>query len=186
MATDSKALRAPFAALTTIAHVLADEKLNPDVEWLIHAGVPEAHPTAKSERTYSVLYKPAASPNLVRFAARRDAPVVCVRCGRSVLRQARQQKFCSAHCRELAKQRTRKAFLGQDTGAPPNPPQNVNGFKSLPAPKSGSSIALQAPRDVIEAEVFSGRQWRPVVSSGGVVCEVSTWRRRTLVGRDAS
>jgi hypothetical protein len=86
----------------------------------------------------------------------------------------------------LAKQRTRKAFLGQDTGAPPNPQKNINGFKSLPAPKSGSSIVLLAPRHVIEAEVFGGRQWRSVVSSGGVICEVSTWRRRTLVGRDAS
>jgi hypothetical protein len=121
-----------------------------------------------------------------RLALRRDAPVVCARCGRSVPRQARQQKYCSAHCRELAKQRTRKAFLGQDTGAPPNPLKNVNGFKSLPTPKSGSSIALQAPRKVLEAEVFGGRIWRPVVSSGGVVCEVGTLRKRALVEGGAS
>ena len=129
-------------------------------------------------------YSRAPTFNLVRFA-RRDAPVVCARCGRSVPRQARQQKFCSAHCRELAKQRTRKAFLGQDTGVPPNPLKNVNGFKSPPTPKSGSSIVLRAHRHVIEAEVFGGRAWRGIVSSSGVGCEVSTWRKRTLVGRDA-
>jgi hypothetical protein len=70
--------------------------------------------------------------------------------------------------------------LGQDTGAPPNPPKKINGFKSLPAPKSGSSIALRAPRRVIEAEVCGGRVWRQVISPGGVVCEVGTLRKRAL------
>jgi hypothetical protein len=114
------------------------------------------------------------------LVSRRDAPVVCARCGRTVSRQSRQQKYCSAHCRELARERSRKAFLGQDTGAPANPPKKINGFKSLSAPKSGSSIALKAPRHVVEAEVFGGRAWSPVISSGGVVCEVSTLRKRAL------
>ena len=118
--------------------------------------------------------------------SRRDAPVVCARCGKIGARHARQQRYCSAHCRELAKERTRKAFLGQDTGAPPNPPKKINGFKSLPAPKGGSSIALGAPRHVIEVEVFGDRKWQWAVSSDGVVCEVGTLRRRALVNGGAS
>jgi hypothetical protein len=39
---------------------------------------------------------------------------------------------------------------------------------------------------VIEAEVFGGRTWRQVVSPDGVVCEVSTLRKRTLVEGGAS
>jgi hypothetical protein len=86
----------------------------------------------------------------------------------------------------LANQRVRKAFLGQGTGGPSNPLKNVNGFNSLPAPKSGSSIALQAPAYVIKTEVFGDRKWHSTVSSGGVACEVSTWRKRTLIAGDAS
>jgi len=123
---------------------------------------------------------PSTSPAAVRHALHRDAPVICAHCGRSVPRKARQQKFCSAHCRELARERCRKASLGQDTGAPTNPPKKINGFKSLQAPKSGSSIALRAPHHVIEAEVFGGRVWRQVVSPSGVVCEVGTLRPRAL------
>jgi hypothetical protein len=116
------------------------------------------------------------------LALHRNAPVVCIRCGHVVPRQARQQKYCSAHCRELAKERCRKAFLGQDTSAP----KKINGFKFLPAPKSRSRIALQAPRQVIEAEVFGGRAWRPIISSGGVVCWVGTLRKRALRDGGAS
>src|SRR5262249_57203702 len=103
-----------------------------------------------------------------------------------VPRKARQQRFCSDRCRERnkegerGKKRSRKALLGGDTGAPPAPLKKANGFNTLPAPKSGSSIALQAPRHVIEAELFGGREWQPVISSGGVVCEVGTLRQRAL------
>jgi len=110
----------------------------------------------------------------------RHAPVVCLRCGRSVPRQARQQKYCSAHCRELARERSRKAFVGQDTGAPANPQKNINGFKSLPTSKTWSSITLQGPRKVLEAEIFGSRVWRGIVSPDGVACEVGTLRQRTL------
>src|SRR5258706_15067908 len=33
-------------------------------------------------------------------ASRRDAPVVCERCGRKVERKSRQQRFCSGRCQE--------------------------------------------------------------------------------------
>ena len=39
---------------------------------------------------------------------------------------------------------------------------------------------IRAPRHVIEAEVFGGRIWPPMISSDGVVCEVGTLRPRAL------
>jgi hypothetical protein len=119
-------------------------------------------------------------------ALHRDAPVICSQCGRSAPRKARQQKFCSARCREKARERSRKAFLGQATGAPTNPLKKANGFNVLPAWKSGSSIAPRVPREIIEIEVFGGRAWREVTSSDGVVCEASTLRPRTLRNGGAS
>jgi hypothetical protein len=116
----------------------------------------------------------------------RDAPVVCPQCGRIVARKARQQIYCSTHCRERGKERTRKAFLGQDTGAPPNPLKKANGFNVLRARENGSSIPQNLRRKVIETEIFGGREWRQVVSSDGVVCQVSTLRQRTLRNGGAS
>jgi hypothetical protein len=114
------------------------------------------------------------------LAPHRDVPVSCAHCGRTTARQARQQKYCSASCREAARRRSRKAFLGQDTGAPTNPHEKVNGFSALPAPKSGSSIGLQGPRHVIGTEIFGGREWQQAVSPDGVICQVSALRKRAL------
>jgi hypothetical protein len=114
------------------------------------------------------------------FAARRDAPVVCRVCGRRVERAARQQVYCSRVCRERGKERVRKASLGRDTGAPPNPPKKLNGISDLYGSKTRSSPLQSLLREVIETEIFAGRSWRPVFSSDGVCCEVSTLRPRVL------
>jgi hypothetical protein len=114
------------------------------------------------------------------LAARRDIPVVCRVCGRRVERAARQQVYCSRICRERGKERIRKASLGGDTGAPPNPPKKLNGANGLQGAKPRSSPPQNLLREVIETEVFAGRSWRPVLSSDGVSCEVSTLRLRTL------
>jgi hypothetical protein len=45
---------------------------------------------------------------------------------------------------------------------------------------------VRAPRHVVEAEVFGGRKWRSIISSNGVVCEVSTLRKRALRDGGAS
>jgi len=58
---------------------------------------------------------------LLAAASRRDAPVVCERCGRKVERKSRQQRFCSGRCQEKARTRVRKAFLARATGAPGSP-----------------------------------------------------------------
>jgi hypothetical protein len=70
--------------------------------------------------------------------------------------------------------------LGRDIGAPPNPPKKLNGAKGLHGSKVRSSTPRSLLREVIETEIFAGRSWRPVVSSGGVSCEVSVLRPRAL------
>jgi predicted nucleic acid-binding Zn ribbon protein len=110
-------------------------------------------------RTAESLSSPSVNP------PRRDTPVVCIRCGRVVPRKARQQQFCSDTCRERARERSRKAFVGRTTGAPTNPPKKLNGFNRYGGPKSRSSLAHSA----VQTEFFGGRTWRTVVSSDGVV-----------------
>jgi hypothetical protein len=113
-------------------------------------------------------------------ASRRDAPVVCERCGRKVERKSRQQRFCSGRCQEKARTRVRKAFLARDTGAPGNPPKKDNKLNALQRAKTLSSHRILAPADVLAVEVFD-RPWKPAVSSGGIAIEVSRLRARALV-----
>jgi len=47
------------------------------------------------------------------LAARRDEPVVCDHCGRSVRRMSRQQKFCSARCQNKARWRVISSKMAQ-------------------------------------------------------------------------
>jgi hypothetical protein len=68
--------------------------------------------------------------------------VVCATCGRRTIRKARQQRYCSTRCREQGKERSRKAFVGGDTGAPPNPPKKENKNNVLQGGKSGSSFPI--------------------------------------------
>ena len=74
--------------------------------------------------------------------ARRDAPVICAECGLKAARKAKQQRYCSDRCREKGKDRSRKALMGGDTGAPPNPPKNISAINNLQGAKSGSSIPI--------------------------------------------
>jgi hypothetical protein len=87
----------------------------------------------------------------INLASRRDAPVWCRVCGRRVARVARQQLYCSRACRERGKERIRKASLGGDTGAPPNPPKKLNGANGLHGSKTRSSTPQSLLREVIEA-----------------------------------
>jgi hypothetical protein len=114
-------------------------------------------------------------------ASRRDAPVVCERCGRKVERKSRQQRYCSARCQEKARTRVRKAVLGRDTRAPGNAPKKDKKFKALQAKKTLSSTRILGPSDVIDAEVWGGRAWQPAISSGGVAVEIGRLRARALV-----
>ena len=117
-------------------------------------------------------------------AARRDAPVQCAVCGREVTRASRQQKFCSVRCRQQAHYEKLVAegrfdpILGQDTALPTKPPKNSNGVNNLQAAKSASTPRIHGPRDVIEVELFAGRDWAAVVSLDGVICMVASRLRR--------
>lgn len=73
-------------------------------------------------------------------AVRRDAPVICAACGRKAQRKARQQRYCSARCRDRG--RVKNGFVGQHTGQPKDPPKNINGNNVLQGRKSGSSIPI--------------------------------------------
>jgi hypothetical protein len=83
-----------------------------------------------------------------RGNSRRDAPVKCSACGRTVRRKSRQQRYCSDRCRVYA-QRENKArtaiknpVVGQDSGSVTNPPKKSCENNSLQGAKSGSSIPL--------------------------------------------
>jgi endogenous inhibitor of DNA gyrase (YacG/DUF329 family) len=112
---------------------------------------------------------------------RRDK-LACAGCGREVARRARQQRFCSARCRnrEIGRWRVRKAFLGRDTRAPANPPKKDNKFKALQRAKTLSSHRIFGPADVLAVELFD-RNWKPGISSGGVAVEIGRLRVRALV-----
>jgi hypothetical protein len=60
---------------------------------------------------------------------------------------------------------------------PTNPPKNINEFKGA------NSCRIIGPEHVIDAEVFSGREWQPAISSGGVPIEIGRLRARALVTR---
>jgi len=128
----------------------------------------------------------ALHPNqeLPRLAAtRRDAPVKCAMCGRTVTRRSRQQKYCSDRCRDFARRENndrttiKNSVLGQDTRKPTNPLKKLNGFNGLQAAKSGSIPRIYGPRQVIERELFAGCDWHEEVSPDGVVVQVTQLRR---------
>jgi hypothetical protein len=96
-------------------------------------------------------------------ASRRDTPVKCAMCGRSVTRRSRQQRYCSDRCRDFVR--------CENNG------RTANGFNGLQAAKSGSSPRIYGPRRVIERELVAGRDWAPVVSPDGVICVVASRRR---------
>jgi hypothetical protein len=68
-------------------------------------------------------------------------------------------------------------FLGRDTALPTKPPKKSNGFNGLQVAKSGSTLHIYGPRDVIATELFDGRDWTPVLSPDGVITEVARLRR---------
>src|SRR5262245_28884789 len=110
-----------------------------------------------------------AAPNLHK-PLRRDAPVVCAKCGRRIPRQAKQQRYCGRRCRKRANYaKTAVQPLQNEpryptSGVPTNPHKKANGFNALQGQKTGSRVAQTLRRAVLELEVFGGRQWREVVS----------------------
>jgi hypothetical protein len=103
--------------------------------------------------------------SLRRGTARRDAPVICAFCGRKAPRHMRGHKYCSARCRDRGRERVRKAFLAQDTGAPATPLQSTNEINPLQRAKTQSTVRIIGPADVLEVECFRGT-WECATSCG--------------------
>jgi hypothetical protein len=82
--------------------------------------------------------------------------------------------------REFGKGRSRKAFLGGDTGAPTKRQKINSNNNALQRAKIQSSTRILGPASVLGIEVF-GRAWQSRISSGGVAIEVAQLRPRALV-----
>ena len=97
----------------------------------------------------------AANGNRYAGLARRDAPVCCPSCGRTVRRKARKQLYCSTRCRKRAHYRKSVAegkfndprYLGSGRGT--MPPKTASKNNDLQPQKSGSSKFAKAPLDVL-------------------------------------
>jgi hypothetical protein len=82
--------------------------------------------------------------------------------------------------REFGKGRSRKAFLGSDTGTPTKCEKILSNNNALQRAKIQSSTRILGPTSVLAIEVF-GRAWQSRTSSGGVAIEVAQLRPRALV-----
>jgi endogenous inhibitor of DNA gyrase (YacG/DUF329 family) len=131
-----------------------------------------------------------ASP-LIPQARRRDESrarvqtrkLNCESCGKPITHHVgRRPRYCSARCRmrEFGKGRSRKAFLGRDTGAPTKCEKNHSVNNALQRAKIQSSTRILGPTSVLAIEVF-GRAWQSGTSSSGVAIEVAQLRPRALI-----
>jgi hypothetical protein len=97
----------------------------------------------------------------------------CTVCGKLInpKRGSRRQRYCSYRCRDEAR-RTRNFAVSATTRrgsqaiprSVENKPINSNGCKADFAGRGSSpssrKLRIEGPRDIIEAEVFRGREWR--------------------------
>jgi hypothetical protein len=112
-----------------------------------------------------------------KLAVRNDEPVICARCGKSTERQMRGQKYCSRICRERARKRSRKAFLGRTARSPATPKKIRKDSNALAAALRRGSYGICGPAHVVEAECFAGRESKLVISPDGVPAQVTRWRK---------
>jgi hypothetical protein len=121
---------------------------------------------------------------------RRKDQIDCPSCGKAKPRRSHRQTYCSTRCRQRAnyeKLAVQRLFPGRRYPTSPRPtigPKKQNDFKVLHGRKSRSSltempVSREVWRAILDTEVFD-RDWRPVTSSDGVMCEVSLLRPRSL------
>lgn len=128
-----------------------------------------------------------------RLAPRRDTPVRCRPCGRLVPRKSRQQRFCSPRCRKrgayakaaasgkLTARALKKSLRYHPSGDETNPQQFVSKNSTLHGGKPWSSTGICGPRAVISREIVVTREWREVISRGGVKSMVAVLRPAPLI-----
>ena len=103
----------------------------------------------------------------------------CEYCSRPLRpkRGSRRQKFCDTGCRKRAFRARKWAnrFRTPRAGRPvQNRPSISKSYKHDFADRAPSIVG---PQIVIEREIITGRDWESVVSSDGVTCEVTRYRR---------
>jgi hypothetical protein len=116
--------------------------------------------------------------NQPSLALRRDQPVTCATCGRTVKRKSRRQRCCSARCQNKARWRHRTTRMARSARCTRNLPKNPNAASDLLGQKSRSRLINNA----IQTEFFGGGKWERVVSPDGVVTDVTRlWPMRSRV-----
>lgn len=123
---------------------------------------------------------------LERRPARRDTPVHCPSCGRTVDRKMRGQQYCSTRCRNRKnnQERVRKALLGRDTRGEASHTKFISENNGLQPRNCRPSLGVSAPAAVIRGEMFVGRKWERVTSEDGVTCLIAR-RAATRCGNGA-
>lgn len=106
--------------------------------------------------------------------------MTCANCGASLQpkRGSRRQRYCDDACRKTA-------FRAAKWLARYEVPEAGRSVEILPAISTAippdfadRPPRIYGPRNVIEAEVFGGRQWREIVSANGVRAFVTDMRVR--------
>ena len=111
----------------------------------------------------------------------------CASCGRVLIAKhtGRKRHYCSDRCRDRARQDRAYAFRGTAIGAGSRVPRNAGNSSNI-SKNCGqdfggrASVDPQLWRAIVELEIFAGRDWRELVSSDGVRCEVTALRPRAL------
>jgi hypothetical protein len=88
-------------------------------------------------------------------AVSRDAQVRCPVCDRTVERKSRQQAYCSTRCRMKAF-RDKTPVTPGCTGGVTNPPKSSNENNVLQWPKTGSSLSVNGPINLLGG---GSRRW---------------------------
>jgi hypothetical protein len=108
----------------------------------------------------------------------------CESCGKPIVHRAgRRPTYCSDRCRlrEFGRRRVRKSLRGGDTGRPTKRTRTASKNNALQRAKIQSSTRILGPSNVIAIEVFGGRAWKPLTSTGGVAVEQAQVQPRVLI-----
>ncbi len=97
----------------------------------------------------------------------------------------RRKKFCSDRCRDQARrlretavQRLKKGARYPCSRVPRNDERNACATGTFEGENRDRAPAISGPRNVIEAEVIAGFEWREVLSADGIVSFVRQLRAR--------
>jgi hypothetical protein len=88
------------------------------------------------------------------LSSHNNSPVICASCGKRVARKGRIQRYCSARCRDRGRGRSRKALLGQGTGAPATPHKSASNINALHGARPRPSPYTNAPLNILGGGSF--------------------------------